>query len=295
MDGQAAALLARRQGILLALASFAMFTGMDTVVKLLSGQWHVLQVMLFTSGGALLTTFVVAKVRGGLHRLRTRMLRRHLARWVISFTSTVLVFSSYGQLSLADVYAILFTLPLIATALSVPLLKEQVGWRRWSAVGVGFCGVLVMLGPAGGAEPVRLMVVLGAFLHACATLFLRWMRSGEPVETFALYGNVMTVVIAGLAMPFVGIMPAPWEAGIGLVAGIIAGCAFMLLVRAYHLAEAGIIAPFQYSQMLYGLVVGFLLFGDVPAWTTVLGALIVAASGVYVFRREAVRRRIKMA
>ncbi|WP_051329463.1 DMT family transporter [Geminicoccus roseus] len=291
MDGQAATLMVRRQGILLALASFAMFTGMDTVVKLLSGQWHVLQVMLFTSGGALITTFVVAQARGGLHRLKTRVLHRHLTRWLISFASTVLIFSSYGQLALADVYAILFTSPLIATALSVPLLKEQVGWRRWSAVAVGFCGVLVMLGPAGGLEPVRLLVLGGAFLHACSTIVLRWMRSGEPVETFALYGNVMTVVVAGLAMPFVGVAPTAYEAGIGLSAGIIAGCAFMLLVQAYHQVEAGIIAPFQYSQMIYGLIVGFLLFGDVPAWTTVLGAMIVAASGIYVFRREAVRRR----
>jgi drug/metabolite transporter (DMT)-like permease len=96
-------------------------------------------------------------------------------------------------------------------------------------------------------------------------------------------------------MPFVGVPPAPWEAAIGLIAGIIAGCAFMLLVQAYHLAEAGVIAPFQYSQMIYGLAVGFLLFGDVPAWTTILGAMIVAASGIYVFRREAVRSRTRTA
>jgi len=291
MDGQAAGIPARRQGIMLALASFAMFTAMDTVVKLLSGRFHVLEVMLFTSGGALVVTFLVAQARGGLHRLKTRMLRRHLARWALSFTSTVLIFSSFTQLSLADVYAILFTSPLIATALSVPLLKEQVGWRRWSAVGVGFAGVLLMLGPSGGTEPVRLLALCGAFLHACATIFLRWMRSGEPVETFALYGNVMTVVLAICAMPFVGVLPSPLEAGIGLAAGAIAGCAFMLLVQAYHLAEAGLIAPFQYSQMLYGLLVGFLLFGDVPEVTTVLGAAVVAASGVYVFHREAIRSR----
>lgn len=295
MDEQAAALMARRQGILLALTSFAMFTGMDTAVKLLSGPWHVLQIMLFTSGGALLMTFVVALARGGLHRLKTRVLRRHLARWAFSFVSTMLVFSSLGRLSLADVYAILFTSPLIATALSVPFLKEQVGWRRWSAVMVGFAGVLVMLGPAGGSEPIRILVLLGAFLHACGTVFLRWMRSGEPVETFALYGNLMTVLIAGLAMPFVGVMPSFQETGIGLAAGVIAGAAFMLLVHAYHQAEAGIIAPFQYSQMIYGLIVGFLLFGDVPTRTTVLGAVIVAASGIYVFRREASRRRTSTA
>lgn len=283
--------MARRRGILLALASFAMFTCMDTVVKLLSGHWHVLQVMLFVSGSALTTSMLVAQGRGGLHRLRTRMLHRHLMRWCFSFISTVLVFSSYGKLSLADVYAILFTSPLIATALSVPMLKERVGWRRWTAVAVGFCGVLVMLGPAGGLELVRLLVLLGAFLHACGTIFLRWMRSDEPVETFSFYGNIMTVIIASAAMPFVGVVPTLFEATIGLLAGAIAGTAFMLLVQAYHEAEAGVIAPFQYSQMIYGLIVGFLLFGDAPALTTVLGALVVAASGIYVFHREAVRRR----
>jgi drug/metabolite transporter (DMT)-like permease len=291
MDGQAAAQVARRHGILLALTSFAMFTGMDTVVKLLSGHWHVLQVMLFVSGGALTTSVMVAQVRGGLHRLRTRMLHRHLMRWCFSFASTVLVFSSYGRLSLADVYAILFTSPLIATALSVPLLKENVGWRRWSAVAVGFCGVLVMLGPSGGFEAVRLLVLIGAFLHACGTIFLRWMRSEEPVETFSFYGNIMTVLIASAAMPFVGLVPTLFETCIGLVAGAIAGTAFMLLVQAYHQAEAAIIAPFQYSQMIYGLIVGLLLFGDVPTWNTVLGAVIVAASGIYIFHRESVRRR----
>ena len=291
MDGQAAAVTARRQGILLALTSFLMFTGMDTVVKLLSGHWHVLQVMLFVSGGALATSVIIAQVRGGVHRLRTRVLHRHLMRWCFSFVSTILVFSSYGSLSLADVYAILFTSPLIATALSVPLLKEQVGWRRWAAVAVGFGGVLVMLNPTGGLEAVRLLVVLGAFLHACGTVFLRWMRSSEPVETFSFYGNIATVLIASAAMPFVGVVPTLFEAGIGLIAGAIAGSAFTLLVQAYHQAEAGIIAPFQYSQMVYGLIVGFLLFGDIPTWTTLMGAGIVAASGIYVFHREAVRRR----
>ena len=289
MTEYTAAMLARRQAICFALASFAMFTAMDTVVKLLSGSWHVLQVMLFTSGGALLTALVVARLRGGWQRLRSKVVHRHMLRWAMSFASTVLIFSSFGQLSLADVYAILFTSPLIATALSVPLLKERVGWRRWSAVAVGFLGILVMLGPAAGLEPIRLVLLLGAFLHASGTICLRWMRTGEPVETFAFYGNVMTVLVTCTAMPFVGTAPSVSEAAIGLAAGSLAGVAFMLLVQAYHQAEAGVVAPFQYSQMIYGVIVGYLLFRDVPAWPTLAGAGMVILSGVYVFHREAIR------
>ena len=295
MNEQASIWMARRQAIFLALASFALFTTMDTVVKLLSGRWHVLQVMMFTSGGGLLMALIVAQVRGGLHRLKSSVVHRHVMRWMISFTSTILIFSSYGQLPLADVYAILFTSPLIATALSVPLLKEPVGWRRWSAVGVGFCGIVIMLGPTAGFEPIRLLALVGAVLHACGTIFLRWMRSHEPVETFAFYGNLITVLVAGATMPFVGVVPTPGDAAIAFVAGTIAGIAFMLLVQAYHQAEAGIVAPFQYSQMIYGLIVGYLLFRDVPTGSTVLGALVVVGSGIYVFRREAVRQRIALA
>ena len=292
---QASAVPARRQAILLALTSYALFTAQDTVVKLLGAHWHVLQVMLHVSIGAMITAVLIALARGGLHRLKSRLVHLHAARWTISFGSSILIFSAFAAAPIADVYAILFTSPLIVTAISVVVLGEQVGWRRWTAVAVGFSGVLVMLHPESGVSVARLIMLGAACLHASGMVFIRWMRSTEPVEIFAFYGNILTVIVAGLAMPWLGTMPTLGQSLAGILAGMVSGGAFILIVRAYQLAEAGIIAPFQYSQMVYGVIVGFLLFHDLPDRSTITGALIVAASGIYVFHREAVRRRVSPA
>jgi drug/metabolite transporter (DMT)-like permease len=284
------------RGIALALLAFALFTVMDTAVKLLGGRYHVLQVMWFNSAFGWLVIALITAARGGWGRLRTRRPGLHVARWAISFAGATIVFYAYARLPLADVYAILFTAPLLITALSVPLLGERVGWRRWSAIGVGFTGVLVMLRPGSGAvEPLAALALLGAVGHALNMIIVRRLGREEAPETFGFYGNILSVLAISPALPWLWRTPDLPDLALAAVMGSIAGGGFWLLALAMRHAPASIVGSFQYSQMPYAILVGWLLFGTVPDAWTMLGAAVVIASGLYVFQREAALARASAA
>jgi drug/metabolite transporter (DMT)-like permease len=275
-------------GVMLALAAFALFTGMDTSIKLLGGRYHVLQVIFVNSAFGLATVLVIAGLRGGYARLRTTQPRLHALRWLVSLAGGAAFFWCYPRLSLADIYAVIFTAPLLITALSVPLLGEQVGWRRWSAVAVGFAGVLIILDPGHGAVTLPAAVaLLGATFHALNMILVRKLGARpEPVEILGLVGNALSLVALAPVMLLVWRTPSLHDLGLSAFAGTIAGSGFLLLAQAFRSAPAALIAPFQYSQMLYGILAGLLVFGDVPQPRMLVGAAIIVLSGLYILRRE---------
>ena len=281
-------------GIAMALGAFAMFSAMDTAVKLLGGRYHVVQVAYLNSLFALIAIAAIGVARGGgWNRLRPRQWRLHLLRWAASYVATLMIFWSYPRLPLADVYAILFTSPLLITALSVPILGELVGWRRWSAVLAGFLGVLVILGPGGGiVDWPALVALLGAVGYSLNILLVRKIGiAAEPVEAIGVAGNLLTLVTTAPLLPLVWAMPSAPDLALVAGAGMVAGTAFLLLAAAYGTAPAAIIAPFQYSQMLHGLLIGWVLFSDRPSGRMLLGASIIVASGLYVLHRETLRHQ----
>jgi drug/metabolite transporter (DMT)-like permease len=275
-------------GIALALLAFASFTFVDTVVKLLGNQYHLLQVMFLNSLFGLLAVCAIAHQQGGMRRVRTPRLKLHILRWAISFAGTLCVFHAFTRLPIANVYAVLFTAPLLITALSVPLLGETVGWRRWSAIVVGFSGVLVMLRPGSATfDETALFALLGALAQAFNLLLVRRLSRDDPPECFGFYGNIMSVLVAGVCIPFLWITPTPLHLLLLFIAGMIAGGGFWILANAFRHASAAIVAPFQYAQMPLGLAVGWLLFGTAPDTPMLIGAAIVIGSGLYVVQREA--------
>ena len=280
-------------GIVMALTAFAMFTGMDTAIKLLAGRYHVLQVMWFNSLFALLAVIVLATLRGRARLLWPRHWRLQLTRWSISYFATIAIFWSYPRLALADAYAILFTSPLLITALSAAVLGERVGWRRWVAVAVGFGGVLVILDPGHGLVAWAGIAVLGGAVgHAFNMLYVRKIGvAGEAVEATGSAGNVLTLLATPLFLPWVWQTPSLPDLTLAGAGGLLAGSGFLLLASAFRLAPAAVIAPFQYSQMLYGLAVGWLLFADWPTPHMLLGSAIIVASGLYVLHGETRARR----
>lgn len=275
-------------GIAMALCAFAMFTGMDSGIKLLAGRYHVLQVMFLNSVFALPAVVAIAAARGRLHLLWPKHWRLHLARWAVSYLATIAIFSSYPHLALADAYAILFSAPLMITALSSLLLHERVGPRRWCAVAAGFAGVLVILGPGQGTIALAGLVVLaGAVGHAFNMLYVRKIGLvGEAVEATGTAGNLLTCLVSPLFLPWIWQTPSASDLGLTAAAGLVAGSAFLLLAAAYRTAPAAAVAPFQYSQMVYGILVGWLLFGDWPTARMLLGSAIIVASGLYVLQHE---------
>ena len=270
----------------MALAAYAMFTGMDSAVKQLGSRYDVVQIVYLNSVFALPAIAAVGMARGGWRRLRPRRWRLHLARWSVSYLATLLIFWSYPRLPLADVYAILFASPLLVTALSAPILGEPVGWRCWLAVATGFLGVLVILAPGQGEVGwPALAALLGAIGHAVNMLLIRQIgRADEPVEAIGVAGNGLTVLLTPALLAWVWIVPSAPDLLLTALAGSVAGSAFLLLAAAFRAAPAATVAPFQYSQMLHGIAIGWLCFAERPGPRMLAGAAIVVGCGLYLLR-----------
>jgi drug/metabolite transporter (DMT)-like permease len=281
------------RAILLAVSAFALFTAMDCAVKTLGGRYHLFQVVWLQTAVALAIMLLLARRRGGVARLRTRRPWLHLLRGLLAVLSVNAVFYAYATMPLAEVYAVLFTVPLLVTALSWPLLGEPVGWRRWSAVAVGFLGVLLMARPSpdGLLDTAVLVPLGGALASALGFCLVRLMQGTETTESLCVYGNLVMIAVMTPLLPFVFEPPPPADFLLSVLGGLLGAAALILLVEAYRAAPAAVVAPFQYTQMPYAVLAGILLFDDRPQPRVLLGAAIVAASGLYILRRETLRQR----
>ena len=181
---------------------------------------------------------------------------------------------------LADLTATQFVMPLFLTVLSVPLLGEAVGWRRATATIIGFGGVLVMLDPAGvgagGAGAVYLVAIASAFLYALAAIAMRQLGATEPAVRTAFYFTAVSAVAGAIGCLFEWADPTPREWLLLIGAGLVGGAGQYALVAAYAKAPATIIAPFDYSQLIWATALGFLVWGETPAAHVFAGALVVA-------------------
>ena len=174
----------------------------------------------------------------------------------------------------------------------MPILKEQVGWRRWSAVGVGFIGVLVMLRPGAGVIDIGAFAALGgALCYSINMLIARGMRGTEKPVSFAFYSTIISLGANAVLTTFVWVPPTWPDIGMHAAAGLISGCSVIALLTAFRLAPAAVVAPFQYTQMLWGVLAGYLIWGVVPDVWLGVGAAIVIASGLYILYRETVLGR----
>jgi drug/metabolite transporter (DMT)-like permease len=274
-------------GLALGALAFALFTVMDTTIKWLSAGYPVHELLFTNALFALVPVAVTTLRRGGLARLRTQRLHLHVLRGLLGMCGGFLGFYAYSQLPLADAYSIIFATPLLITALSVPILGESVGWRRWSAVAVGFVGVLIMLRP--GVAPIgpgSIAALGAACFSAVAILLVRKLSATESTASIALYSNLTVVLIMATLLPLDGILPSLGDGLMMAAAGLIGGTALLILIGAYRRVPAALVAPFQYSQMLWAVLLGFLIWGDLPDPAKLLGAVVVAASGLFVVYRE---------
>ncbi|HEY0837834.1 MAG TPA: DMT family transporter [Azospirillum sp.] len=280
------------RGIVMMLASVALFSGMNVLIKLSTATYPVLEVTFFRSAFALIPVALVVAMQGGVRSLRTERPGGHLWRACIGLTSMTLMFWSFHLLPLADAVALNFTAPLFLTALSVPLLGERVGVHRWSAVAVGFVGVLVMSRPGSGMLQFGALVAIGAaFAQSLAMVQIRQLSRTESPNTIVFWFTLTSTALCGLGLPFVWVTPAGW-ADLGLLAsaGLAGGMAQLFLTRAYALTPAAVVAPFSYASILCAALFGWLLWGEVPHTQTIAGVAIVVASGLYILHRETRRK-----
>ncbi len=274
-------------GITCMLGGVALLTLSDAAAKWFTADYPVGEVVSIRALFILVFLALFAAARNGLSDLRVRSYRNHLLRGGFACASTLLFVMGLSLLPLADAIAVTFAGPLFITALAPLILLERVGWRRWLAVLIGFAGVLLMVKPSGDYVRFAVLLPLGAALAgSLRDLVTRRISIGES-STAILFSTNAIVLLAGLVF-----FPAGWRlpdvADFLLmgVAGGLMGAAHYLHIEAFRLAEAAVIAPFKYTNMVWGVLFGFVIWGHLPDRFVVVGSLVVIASGLYIFYRE---------
>lgn len=230
---------------------------------------------------------------GGLGALRVYNFQGQALRSLFVIASSFLFVNGLRHLTLADAIAVSFTGPLFITALAPLMLGERVGWRRWSAVLVGFAGVLFMLRPGGDTLQLAVLFPLGAAVCGGMRDLITRRIAGTEKTVAVLAVTTTVVLLSGLATaPFMEWVAFRTEdLGMFAASGVLIAIAHTLMIEAFRRGEAALVAPFKYSSLLWGSAIGYLMFGDLPDVWTVVGAMIIVAAGLYVLRREAALRR----
>jgi drug/metabolite transporter (DMT)-like permease len=213
-------------------------------------------------------------------------------RAVFLLGSTVLNFLALQTLPLTQTVSITFGSPLIVTALAGVVLGEWPGPRRWAAVVVGFVGVIIVVHPTpDGFQPASLYSVAAAFCFAGYALTTRLLAATESVAGMLVYGSIASAVALTPALPTAWVVPSEWHVMVALgITGIAAAVGHWLLILANRRAPATVLAPFAYTQLLPMALAGYLVFGNLPTVSTLIGALVIIASGLYIVYRERVHR-----
>jgi drug/metabolite transporter (DMT)-like permease len=280
-----------RRGIIYIVASIFVFALTNALIKWLVVRYSVVEIVVFRSSFALLPCLYLIATRGGILALRTKRLHQHVTRSVMQFVSMVCIFTAFGLMPLADATAITFASPLFLTMLSIPLLGEQVGVYRWSAVIVGFVGVLIMVQPGPGLlQSGALFPLANALINACVTIAIRRMTLTEASTTLVFYQTLVTGLIGLVLLPFFWIAPDPVDLALFSATGLLSGIAQFWWMQGCRFVPAAVAAPFSYTSMIWSLALGYLVWSDVPSTAVLAGAAIVIASGLYILYRETIRR-----
>ncbi len=273
--------------ILLAVLFFAI---VDATAKWLGRDYEPAQIVFLRYVFGLLPVVAFVWRGGGLSALRTRRPGLHALRALLVFVALFTFFSGLRRMPLAEAIAIAFTAPLFITALSAPLLAEPVGVRRWAAVLIGFMGALVMVRPgAAGFRVEALWILAAALSFALAMLLTRRMTRSETNVAMLAY----TTLGAGLAglplMPFLWRAPAGGDIWLFGLIGLVGGTAAYFVIAAYRNAPAAVVAPFEYTALVWGAILGWILWREQPEPLVWTGAAIIMLSGLYITHREAMR------
>ena len=276
---------ARLAGIALMLVSVCMFAFGDALGKYIVATYSVGQLMLLRACAALaLLAPLIWRQRGEFRRMERPWLQ--LLRVLLSTFEIAAFFLATVYLPLADVVTYYLATPIFVTALSAIFLREQVGWRRWSAILIGFCGVLIALRPSAQSISWPAMIALaGSLAFSCSLLTTRLLRATPDIVLASAQfagGLLFGLVVA----PIGWVTPTFNSLGLFFAAGAISVCALLCVNRSLKLAPASTVVPYQYTMILWAVMFGYAVFGDVPSFPMALGAVIITGAGLYIFVRE---------
>lgn len=298
-------------GILCLCAGIGLFAIQDLILKLLSGAYPLSEAMVLRALTAMPLLMLLAARDGGLSTLFTPAMLRMIGRGMVMFLAYAAYYLALPALPIASAVALYFSAPLFITVLSVLWLKETVRWRRWGAVALGFCGVVVILRPGAGLfDWAALLVLVSGLSYGISMILARRLGATETAPAMAFWGNLVFLVMALLmalafgdgrlateSHPSLAFLLRGWTWPTAVDAALMAGCGVIaalgltLLTQAYRIADSNAVAPFEYSYMLWGLIWGWMFFDEWPDLVAWVGIGIIMAAGLLVLWREKVNEK----
>ena len=237
---------------------------------------------------AFVLTLIVSNPLTHIGLLRTKRLKLQIVRSLLLVFSTALNFLALRWLQLDEVLSIIFTFPFIVAIASGPMLGEWLGWRRWSAICVGFGGVLLITRPGfGGMHPAALFSLAATVCYGLYAVITRIVSRVDSNQTSLFYANFVGALVMLPVLPFVWTTPKSWVIALMLVGtGVLGSAGHFLLISGHRLAPAAVLSPFVYTQLIWVVILGYLVFDHVPNGWTMAGAAVVISSGLYLLYRE---------
>lgn len=275
--------------------AFLLLTIMNLLAKILNNDYghHVIEIAFYRNLVSVIPFLAFILITKQHHLFKTKTPVALAARSIIGTISLVTTFAAFTMLPMAEVTVLLFTTTLMSPALGYFLLKEQVGIHRWSAVALGFIGVIIMVGLQGfnGAWLGIILALLAASMHASLGLLLRVMKA-EPSVTVTFYFVLTGMILTGLLMPFYASIPTSTAIWMLVGTGISGGLAQFCLSKAFQNAPVAAIAPLNYSGLIWATGFDIVIFSLIPGWPVFLGAsIIIAANGYIIYREHILAKR----
>jgi len=294
------------RGILFLIAGIAVFAVQDLILKLLSGTYPLHQAMVIRSLTAAPLLLILVHLNGGARTLFTPGLSRMIGRGFVMFMAYTSYYLALAALPLATTVALYFAAPLFITLLSVLILNEKVGLLRWLAVGAGFVGVIVMVRPGSDlfdwAAP---LAVISGLTYGLSMVAARTLGTSETAAALAFWGNAVflgcALILSGIfgTGEFVGVghksvafmtrgwmMPTGFDTLLMMACGVIAAAGLTLLTQAYRISQSSVVAPFEYTALIWGVLYGWIFWSDWPDTTGWAGITIIVGAGLFVIWRE---------
>ena len=294
-------------GIALCVFGLFLFALQDIIIKSFSDTYSVLQIVFIRGVVALVPILIAVRLTGGWHGLFAHQPKLLLIRGFFGFFSYLTYYMAIAALPLVEVVTIVFSAPILVTIMAAILLKEPVGVRRWIALFVGFLAIVMVVGPSGDLlHLATLLAMIAAFAYACSILLTRFIRADDRPWTITLYATCAFVIGSIVASVLVGIFGAmlvtenpalqfllrPWvvppvEDGLLMIfLGLNAALAFYCLIKAYWVSPASIVAPFEYTYLIWAVLFGYLIWAEVPQVTSIFGVTLLITCSFYIFRKE---------
>jgi drug/metabolite transporter (DMT)-like permease len=277
------------RGIGFVCLAMMMFVSMNSIVKWLSAELPTEQIV-WGRYFFHLTLIMVLFPRRVPHLLETGRLGMQILRSGVVLGATLCAFFSLRYMPLAEMSSIGFVAPLLVTALSVVFLKEQVRWRRWAAVAAGFCGMLIIVRPGHAAfQWVALLPFAMACCYATYQILTRIIAGvADPLNSL-FYTALVGTLVMSCAVPFFWVWPKPETWALLIATGLFGGLGHFAFIKAFERAPASVLAPFSYTELIWSVTAGYVIFGDFPDVWTFVGAGIIVTAGLYIFHREQIR------